>query len=89
MYFSSSLDQKYASVELRRHFAREKITKTSVRDIFEQKGVELAKKMTRLGFQMKRDRTICKFCVSNIHGSPAFFYAGQDQRYSEMDQRTL
>jgi len=89
VYFSSIYHRKYAAAELRRHFAREKLTKVSIRDLFERRDVELAKRMTRLGFQLKQDGTICRFRVSNIRGTPSFLCAGQDRKYSEMDQRTL
>jgi len=89
IYFSSVYHRKYASAELRRFFAREKIASVGLRDLFEKKDVELAKKMTRLGFQMRQEGTICRFRVSNIRGAPVFFSAGQDRKYSEMEKRTL
>jgi len=82
VYFSSRYHRKYAAAELRRHFAREKLTKIAVRDLFERRDVELAKKMTRLGFQMKLDGTICRFRVSNIRVAPVLLCAGQDRKYS-------
>jgi len=89
IYFSSVYHRKYAAAELRRHFAKEKMTSVSVRDLFEKIDVELAKKMTRLGFQMKLERTICRFRVANIRGAPVLLCAGQDRKYSEMDKRSL
>jgi len=89
IYFSSVYHRKYAAAELRRHFAKERMTNVSIRDLFERTDVELAKKMTRLGFQMKLERTICRFRVANIRGAPVFLCAGQDRKYSEMDKRTL
>jgi len=89
IYFSSVYHRKYAAAELRRHFAKEKMTSVSIRDLFEKIDVELAKKMTRLGFQMKMERTICRFRVANIRGVPVLLCAGQDRKYSEMDKRSL
>jgi len=89
VYFSSVYHRKYASAELRRLFAREKISKVSLRDLFEKRDVELAKKMTRVGFQLKQEAKICRFRVSNISGVPVLFCAGQDRKYNEMDKRTL
>jgi len=89
IYFSSVYHRKYAAAELRRHFAKERMTSVSIRDLFEKTDVELAKKMTRLGFQMKLERTICRFRVANIRGVPVLLCAGQDRKYSEMDKKTL
>jgi len=89
IYFSSVYHRKYAAAELRRHFAKERMTSVSIRDLFEKVDVELAKKMTRLGFQMKLERTICRFRVANIRGVPILLCAGQDRKYSEMNQKTL
>jgi len=89
IYFSSVYHRKYAAAELRRHFAKERMTNVSIRDLFERTDVELAKKMTRLGFQMKLEKTICRFRVANIRGVPVFLCAGQDRKYSEMDKRIL
>jgi len=89
IYFSSVYHRKYAAAELRRHFAKERMTSVSIRDLFEKTDVDLAKKMTRLGFQMKMERTICRFRVANICGVPVLLCAGQDQKYSEMDKKTL
>jgi len=89
IYFSSVYHRKYAAAELRRHFAKERMTSVSIRDLFERTDVELAKKMTRLGFQMKLEKTICRFRVANIRGVPVLLCAGQDRKYSEMDKRTL
>jgi len=89
IYFSSVYHRRYAAAELRRRFAREKMTSVSIRDLFEKRDVELAKKMTRLGFQMKLERTICRFRVANIRGVPVLLCAGQDRKYSEMNQKTL
>jgi len=89
IYFTSVYHRKYAAAELRRHFAKERMTSVSVRDLFEKTDVELAKRMTRLGFQMKLERTICRFRVANIRGVPVLLCAGQDRKYSEMDKRTL
>jgi len=89
IYFSSVYHRKYAAAELRRHFAKERMTSVSIRDLFEKIDVELAKKMTRLGFQMKMERTICRFRVANIRGVPVLLCAGQDRKYSEMDKRSL
>jgi len=89
VYFSSIYHQKYAAAELRKHFAREKLMKVSVRDLFERRDVELTKRMMRLGFQLKQDGTICRFRVANIRGTPSFLCTGQDCKYSEMDQRIL
>jgi len=89
IYFSSVYHRKYAAAELRRHFAKERMTSVSIRDLFEKTDVELAKKMTRLGFQMKLERTICRFRVANIRGVPVLLCAGQDRKYSEMDKRSL
>jgi len=89
IYFSSVYHRKYAAAELRRHFAKERMTSVSIRDLFEKTDVELAKKMTRLGFQMKMERTICRFRVANIRGVPVLLCAGQDRKYSEMDKRSL
>jgi len=89
IYFTSVYHRKYAAAELRRHFAKERMTSVSVRDLFEKIDVELAKRMTRLGFQMKLERTICRFRVANIRGVPVLLCAGQDRKYSEMDKRSL
>jgi len=89
VYFSSVYHRKYASAELRRFFAREKILRVSLRDLFEKSDVELAKKMTKLGFQLKQEAKICRFRVSNVRGVPILFCAGQDRKYSEMDKRTM
>jgi len=89
IYFSSVYHRKYAAAELRRHFAKERMTSVSIRDLFQRTDVELAKKMTRLGFQMKLERTICRFRVANIRGVPVLLCAGQDRKYSEMDKRSL
>jgi len=89
IYFTSVYHRKYAAAELRRHFAKEKMTSVSVRDLFEKIDVELAKRMTRLGFQMKLERTICRFRVANVRGVPVLLCAGQDRKYSEMDKRSL
>jgi len=89
IYFTSVYHRKYAAAELRRHFAKERMTSVSVRDLFEKTDVELAKRMTRLGFQMKLERTICRFRVANIRGVPVLLCAGQDRKYSEMDKRSL
>jgi len=89
IYFTSVYHRKYAAAELRRFFARERMTSVSVRDLFEKSDVELAKKMTRLGFQMRLERTICRFRVSNLRGVPVLLCAGQDRKYSEMDKRSL
>jgi len=89
IYFTSVYHRRYAAAELRRYFAKERMTSVSVRDLFEKIDVELAKKMTRLGFQMKLERTICRFRVANIRGAPVLLCAGQDRKYSEMDKRSL
>jgi len=89
IYFTSVYHRKYAAAELRRYFAKERMTSVSVRDLFEKTDVELAKKMTRLGFQMRLERTICRFRVSNLRGVPVLLCAGQDRKYSEMDKRSL
>jgi len=89
IYFSSVYHRKYAAAELRRHFAKERMTSVSIRDLFEKIDVELAKKMTRLGFQMKLERTICRFRVANVRGVPILLCAGQDRKYIEMNQKTL
>jgi len=89
IYFTSVYHRKYAAAELRRHFAKERMTSVAIRDLFEKVDVELAKKMTRLGFQMKLERTICRFRVANIRGVPILLCAGQDRKYSEMNQKTL
>jgi len=89
IYFSSVYHRRYAAAELRKRFAKEKMTSVSIRDLFEKRDVELAKKMTRLGFQMKLERTICRFRVANIRGVPVLLCAGQDRKYSEMNQKTL
>jgi len=89
IYFTSVYHRKYAAAELRRYFAKERMTSVSVRDLFEKSDVELAKKMTRLGFQMRLERTICRFRVSNLRGVPVLLCAGQDRKYSEMDKRSL
>jgi len=89
IYFSSVYHRKYAAAELRRHLAKERMTNVSIRDLFERTDVELAKKMTRLGFQMKLEKTICRFRVANIRGVPVLLCAGQDRKYSEMDKRIL
>jgi len=68
---------------------RKKLTRVAIRDLFKRKDVELAKRMTRLAFQKKQDGMVCRFCVSNIHGVPVLLCAGQDQKYSEMDQKIL
>jgi len=89
IYFSSVYHRKYASAELRRFLAREKITSVGLRDLFEKKDVELAKKMTRIGFQMRQEGTICRFRVANIRGAPVLFTAGQDRKYSEIEKKML
>jgi len=89
IYFTSVYHRKYAAAELRRFFAKERMTSVSVRDLFEKIDVELAKKMTRLGFQMRLERTICRFRVANMRGVPVLLTAGPDRKYSEMDKRSL
>jgi len=89
IYFTSVYHRKYAAAELRRFFAKERMTSVSVRDLFEKSDVQLAKQMTRLGFQMRLERTICRFRVANIRGVPVLLTAGQDRKYSEMDKRSL
>jgi len=89
VYFSSVYHRKYASAELRRFFAREKILRVSLRDLFEKSDIDLAKRMTKLGFQLKQEAKICRFRVSNFRGVPTLFLAGQDRKYSEMDKRTM
>lgn len=89
VYFQSTYHKRWALGELRKKMAATSTRGVGFRDLFDKDHIEQSKKLTHIGFHLRRCSQIQQFRVCNISGSPTLLTSGGGGRYSPIDTELL
>jgi len=89
IYFSSPYHRRFASGELRKALATEKVIGVSIRDVFEKTSLAEARQLVNVGFYLKKGNVIDRFRVVNFRNTPKLLTAKGLSRYAEISCEAL